>query len=302
MAIRTIDNDNLPLVISFSGGETSAYMLIYLWNKYKGKRKIIVIFANTSQENEETLIFTKQMEEYYNIPIIWVEAVINKEYGIGVTHKLVDFKSCNRDGTIFQQMIDKLGIPNIAAPFCSRDLKEKPIHHYLKTKGIKKYHTAIGIRADEIDRVKSKFYPLVSLNITKPKINKFFTNHPFRLELKGYQGNCKWCWKKSLRKHLTLLNENPEYYNFPNKMEEKYSMIVPKEKQEYRKKHRKEPLKPPFYFFRNNLSVKALIEMAENFTNFAHDDSLQTYYQTSVFGDYELDVSNGCDESCEIDI
>ena len=43
-----------------------------------------------------------------------------------------------------------------------------------------------------------------------------------------------------------------------------------------------------------------LVEMAKDFTDFAHDDSKNTNYQTSLINGFELDVSNGCVESCEI--
>ena len=46
-----------PLVISFSGGKTSAYMAKLLIDKYNGKRRIVTVFANTGKEREETLLF-----------------------------------------------------------------------------------------------------------------------------------------------------------------------------------------------------------------------------------------------------
>ena len=56
----------------------------------------------------------------------------------------------------------------------------------------------------------------------------------------------------------------------------------------------------PNRFFRNNLSVSDLVEMAKDFTDYAHDDTRDTNYQTSLINGFELDVSNGCVESCEI--
>ena len=54
-------NKNLAtkkLSISFSGGKTSAYMTKWLMdNKKQDYDEIVVTFANTGQENEETLEF-----------------------------------------------------------------------------------------------------------------------------------------------------------------------------------------------------------------------------------------------------
>ena len=158
-------------------------------------------------------------------------------------------------------MIAKLGIVNTANPFCTRDLKATPMQHYLKTKGYKEWHTAIGIRADEIDRMGQYYYPLVPLGITKKHINYFWENMPFRLELKGYQGNCKWCFKKSIRKHLTIINENPEFYDFPKRMEEKYSTYQNPHRLEKQIKDNKVS-EFPFYFFRNSFLLSIILAVS----------------------------------------
>ena len=58
----------MNLVISVSGGETSGYMMSRLLssNDYDS---ISCVFANTGQENEETLIFIDRMAKYFNINI-----------------------------------------------------------------------------------------------------------------------------------------------------------------------------------------------------------------------------------------
>lgn len=299
MMIKTIDNDNLPLFISFSGGETSGFMLWYLLEQYRNKREIIVLFANTGQENEETLVFVKKCAEHFKVEIKWIEAIVDMRYRVGIKHRVVDFETAERNGETFEKMISKLGIPNIENQYCTRDLKQYPMEHYLKVNGITKYHTAIGIRADEIDRLGKYYYPLVPLGITKKHINKFWSEMPFRLELKGYQGNCKWCYKKALRKHLTLINEFPKYYDFPKLMESKYENFVNEHRLAKLKKDGKS-IELPIRFFRKNLSVSDLVELAKDFTDYVHDDSRDTNYQTSLINGFELDVSNGCVESCEI--
>ena len=58
--------------------------------------------------------------------------------------------------------------------------------------------------------------------MSKPMINEFWQKMPFRLDLKGYQGNCKTCWKKSDKKLYKIAQENPSYFDFFDRMEQKY--------------------------------------------------------------------------------
>lgn len=124
-------------------------------------------------------------------------------------------------------------------------------------------------------------YPLVKWDISKEDVNRFWHHQPFRLQLKGYEGNCKWCWKKSTRKHYTLLNERPEIYDFPERMESLYPLSG----------HNVDGA--PRVFFRGNKSTKQLRWEAStiHFTP-AGDDSIY---------DPELDTAGDCSESCEVE-
>ena len=212
------------LLLSFSGGETSAYMCKWVIDNMP-EVEVVTVFANTGQENEKTLEFVQACDKEFNLNVVWVEAVIGGEME-GTSHKIVDFDTANRDGSVFEDMIKKYGIPNLSWKHCTRELKTNAINSYLKSidwmisRGNMDFiscNRAIGIRADEIDRVKASYiedkiiYPLAFQHpMTKPMINTFWRDMPFRLGLKGYEGNCKWCWKKSLRKHMTIINEQPE--------------------------------------------------------------------------------------------
>lgn len=296
MAIAHNDNER-RLCISFSGGETSAMMarLIRSSNSMMADYdEIVTVFANTGQENEQTLEFVDRCDKAFGLGVVWVEADVNPVHGEGTGGRIVNFVTADRSGRVFESVIDKYGIPNQDYPHCTRELKGNPIRAYLRGIGwaVGTYDTAIGIRLDEVDRMSATakeqrlVYPLVSrFPSKKPHVNEFWEQQPFRLELKGYQGNCKWCWKKSLRKHLTIISENPAAYDFPERME--------REKGDCGAGDAKR------VFFRQHRTVADLRHLAAT-TKFtpASDDARQ--YQPELFS-FDMDAANGCEESCEVD-
>lgn len=285
------------LCISFSGGETSALMAKLLKERMSGEYdRIVTVFANTGQENEETLAFVQRCDEAFGLEVQWVEAAVSAEHGVGTSFRHVTFETADRTGGVFEAVIDKYGIPNQDYPHCTRELKGNPIRAFLRSIGwqVGTYDMAVGIRLDEIDRMSATarqqrlIYPLVSrFPSKKANINEFWERQPFRLELKGYQGNCKWCWKKSLRKHLTIMSETPEAYEFPERME--------REKAHCGAGYTGLPRR----FFRGQRTVADLRHLAAT-TEFrpASDDARQ--YQRELFS-FDLDAADGCDESCELD-
>ena len=50
------------LLVSFSGGETSAFMAQWLWKHKQDEYEMLFVFANTGQEKEETLQFVDKCE------------------------------------------------------------------------------------------------------------------------------------------------------------------------------------------------------------------------------------------------
>lgn len=279
---------NNNLLISFSGGETSAFMTLYLREKYKelGFDNICIVFANTGQENDATLKFVNECDKRFNLNVNWIEAKVIHDKRISTQYTIVNYETATRfedwkekDNTPFEQVIKKYGIPNQKFLHCTRELKENPIKHFGKDYfSGSKYTTAIGIRSDEFDRInenykKNKFiYPLIKLNITKPDVNEFWSKMTFRLNLKGYQGNCITCWKKSDKKLFTIANENQKLFDFFKEMEEKY-------------KFNKDGSKARF--FRGNRTTLDILDQAKYFTQKITNDSINDYYQLSL-------------ESCEI--
>lgn len=288
------------LLISFSGGRTSAYMTWWLLNNMKPKYEMIVVFANTGKEREETLQFVNNCDINFNFNTIWIEASVNKVNNKGTTHVITNFNDAKRNGEPFEDVISKYGIPNQTAPHCSRELKKQPISSYAKSIGWKKYYTALGIRSDEPKRLdwaskrKNKFIYFAELfYVTKSDVNNFWSKQSFDLKLKSYEGNCDLCWKKGLRKLMTIVKENPEFAEWWREMDKKYSMFTPKS--------RENKAKPPYKFFRDNMTIDDIIEESKFDFIPSVDESkeIDKYKQMALFDTY-LDTNNGCVESCEI--
>jgi 3'-phosphoadenosine 5'-phosphosulfate sulfotransferase (PAPS reductase)/FAD synthetase len=296
-----MENKKENLAISFSAGETSAYMTKRLIEECSDRYNIIVVMANTGKEKEESLEFARLCDEHFNFNTVWIEALVNPIRRKGTSFKVVDFHSASRIGGPFEDVIKKYGLPNISAPHCSRELKGQPIKKYIQSVFGNDYKIAIGIRSDEFDRIDEKakehkiIYPLIEWNITKVDINNFWRNQSFRLNLKGYEGNCNKCWKKSLRKLMTI--EKADRDNWWIDMESKYGEFIPKERLLLQKSKGKDT-KLPITFYRNHLSGLEIREMADNQEfNLAEDDKVIYGKQGNLF---DLDISNGCTESCEV--
>lgn len=286
------------LLVSFSGGETSAYMAQWLWNNKRDEYEMVFVFANTGSENEETLQFVQNCEDYFGFPVVWIEALVININGKATYFSRTDYRNASRDGQPFEAVIQKYGIPNQMFPHCTRELKSQPIHAYVKSLGWEDYYTAIGIRIDEIDRMNAKYkenkymYPLIHKEMrpmTKPKINFWWSQQTFRLNLKGYQGNCVSCWKKADNKLFQIARENEHNFDFMGKMELRYGKFIPESRLKLMEARNELPVFP-ITFFRKNRSAIDIINQSKNEFNKPFDDA-KIYPMPELFDD---------DESCEV--
>ena len=266
-----------------------------LIEKFKDTRQIEVIFANTGCEDPKTLEFIKNCDDYFGFNTTWVEAVVSPEFYKGVRAKVVDFDSAARNGEPFEAVVAKYGIPSASYPHCTGRLKSEVIYFHLrenvgwKGQRIKdKYYTAIGIRADEQNRCSKNaekqgiIYPLVKWGYNKERVLAECKTWPFDLEIPEHYGNCTWCWKKSHRKLLTLARESPQVFDFPLKLEEKYSTL------------QNNGIKR--VSFRGNKSARDILEESKgDFEKFI-DDNYTYNNNSNLF----LDNESSCSESCEI--
>lgn len=156
-------------------------LLLHCLDKYKDYN-ILVCFANTGDEHEQTLLFVKRIQDFYNIKIYWIEAYV---LGVGVMPVLIDFETASRDGKPMLDQSEKLGNCGISTPHCTRDLKVRAMHKFAQNYfGSKNYITMQGIRYDEQSRINWKTaknknwdYPLARWMISKPIVNKFWERH-----------------------------------------------------------------------------------------------------------------------------
>lgn len=185
---------------SVSAGLSSVMMAIKIKEWYPD-HNIINVMANTSKERKESLDFMNECDKYFGLNLIWIEAVFN-ERGKGVDYVIKDFDNLLTNGEIYEDGISKFGIPSVVNKWCNRDLKYEPMRKFAdEVLGRNDYSIAIGIRADELDRVSDHyftnniFYPLLDNNIDSRLRNKFWADKPIQIKIPAYKGNCDLCFK-----------------------------------------------------------------------------------------------------------
>ena len=276
---------NKLLVCTFSGGRTSAFMGQFLnsYEKYKEYDKVF-LFANTGKEKEETLKFIDQCDKQWNLNVVWLEAKINKEKGKGTDYKIVNFKTASRNGEPFEEMLKVYPTPNPLVSNCTRELKQTPMNKYIKSLGYDEVITAIGIRHDERHRksIKAKeqgfVYPLCDdIKVDNKFIRNWWDKQCFDLQLKDYEGNSDLCFKKSLRKRLTIIKEKPESAKWWSDMEQNYG------NDQY-----------PRFDLRTNKTVSEIVELSKKPFRTIEDKHESSKKQTSLFDNLDMDMETDC--------
>lgn len=241
--------------------------------------EVAVVFANTGQEDERTLEFVDRCDKHFGFGVVWVEATAQ------FASSVVDYYTAARNGEPFEAIIAKYGIPNPSFPHCTRELKLRPITGYVRSLGwkAKSYDVAIGIRIDEIDRMRADaaaqriLYPLVKWGVRKQDVVAWWSRQPFDLEVPEHRGNCVTCWKKSYRKLLTIAKDDPGAFRFFDRMERNYPNAGAGV--------------GPRTFFRKHLTAQDILTAAQQpFNRFEDRNGEQM----------ELDLAGGCGESCEV--
>jgi hypothetical protein len=115
--------ERAKLKVSFSGGRSSGLMARLIKKHLSHLFELIFVFWNTGREDNRTLIFADQCDHAFDLNLVWGEAVIHPEDGVGTTHRVVTFETASRlehgdwnpNGwpTPFLEMVKKYGIPNL---------------------------------------------------------------------------------------------------------------------------------------------------------------------------------------------
>jgi 3'-phosphoadenosine 5'-phosphosulfate sulfotransferase (PAPS reductase)/FAD synthetase len=283
------------VICATSAGLTSVMMSIKMKEWYP-ESNVVNVFLNTGKEDPRSLKFMYECDKYFNLNLVWLEAVINGKKQ-GSTYKITSYENLNTDGKIFEKGIQKYGIPSRVNKWCNRELKLEPLRKYANDIfGIDNWSLALGIRIDEMDRVSDKykenntFYPPFENKVDQRERNKFWKDQPIKLNIKGYEGNCDFCFEKSKRKRMTIALENPNKLIWWDKMEKKYSLIEIEGKDQYNSMVQSGGA----YFGRLNESIEQIVEDAKKPFSKATDEYV---YENDLF-DFETD----CGINCKIEI
>lgn len=216
-----------PALISFSGGRTSAYMLWRILQAHGGTLPddVLVVFANTGFEREETLRFIHECGTRWGVKVHWLEWKDREGRNVAAAERFdeVGLNSASRDGTPFGALVRRKRYPpNAVTRFCTAELKIDTMKQFMLSRGFTKWTNVVGLRYDEGHRVLKQLarnisgkerwqsvMPLSDAKVTRPTVMRFWLGdnqdprHPdkplpqgFDLGLRDYEGNCTYCFLK----------------------------------------------------------------------------------------------------------
>lgn len=244
-----------PALISFSGGRTSAYMLYQILQAHGGTlpADVVVAFANTGKEREETLRFVHECGTRWGVNIRWLEW---KDWPAKAPHAdrfvEVGYNSAARNGEPFEALITKLGFaPNALMRACSAQLKIRPIEYFARSLGFPKgYKSVVGLRHDEGYRCIKQYarnatgkdyyvstMPMDKAKATERDVLRFWLGESMRpdggerpqgfdLGLYSYEGNCDLCMLKRRAKLLQIIRDEPSRADWWIEQEERLAATV----------------------------------------------------------------------------
>ena len=213
----------LPGVVSFSGGRTSAFMLHHILEAHGGQPAgLKVCFQNTGLEHPATYDFIERVADEWGVEIAWTEYCVNEEGEHDF--RVVTPEEASRNGEPFDALIAKRGmLPTPVSRICTVNLKMRTLDRYLRTlpEFAEGYTNAVGLRFDEprrATRIKADnsretiVVPMYEAQHTVEDVTEFWAKQPFDLELpykNNLWGNCQGCYLKSLHKLRTIADEDP---------------------------------------------------------------------------------------------
>lgn len=238
---------DLPNIVSFSGGQTSGYMLRKLMERSDFAEKFCVVFENTGREHNATLDFVHEVETRWGVPIVWLEYcripaveidpllvpagrkrtnLIKAQEAKEKAHwfREVSYETAARrtdPRTPFDELLEwSAALPNVRGRSCSAFLKRRTLQKWLEAKATGEYNCYIGIRKDEEHRaweIKASLddknehpqFPLCDEPTTKASVDAFWAAHSFCLNIPNHMGNCDLCFLKARWKRLAVAKADP---------------------------------------------------------------------------------------------
>ncbi|MCY4405018.1 MAG: 3'-phosphoadenosine 5'-phosphosulfate sulfotransferase [Rhodospirillaceae bacterium] len=197
-------------------------MLRHIVDAYGGRLPggLHIVFANTGMEREETLQFVDVCGREWGVEIAWVEYLWDAPHRT----RTVDFATASRNGEPYAALIDRKGfVPSVTIRTCSGTLKRDRIESYARHRlGLKRWHSVIGLRADEQRRVlrmramncgsrtgAHAALPLADAGVREADVLDWWKRQPFDLGIPSYAGNCNCCFLKGRAKLIRIIREDP---------------------------------------------------------------------------------------------
>lgn len=209
-------SNDMPQVISFSGGRTSAYLCARLLEVFPRER-LHFVFMDTGAEHAKTYEFIRNVDAHFGLRLTCLRADSSLPLGVGVRPVVVPINDIGSDLKPFQAFCGKYGTPTAKTPGCTSRMKERI---YMKwgnaAFGRRQWVSWIGIRADEPKRLRRmgenplwRFLAEID-DADKADVLEFWRGMPFDLEIPEHLGNCVFCVKKSTAKLALAARDEPK--------------------------------------------------------------------------------------------
>ena len=199
------------IVVSFSGGRTSAYLCSLIKGLHPDA---VFVFMDTGAEHEATYEFIRQCNDLFCLNLVCLRTKVNMEHGVGVGYSVIDIDEIGHDLKPWRDMSLKYGLPYHGGAFCTDRMKTTPCKKYLEdVYGVGNYHLWLGMRIDEPKRLNKKegFSYLADISdFEKQDVLDWWAKMPFDLQIKEHLGNCVFCIKKGINKVALAAKDEPK--------------------------------------------------------------------------------------------
>ncbi len=239
--------ESLPNIVSFSGGQTSGYMLRRLMDKHADfGTRFQVVFENTGKEHDATLDFVHDVETKWGVPVTWLEYcripaldidpllveegqkrsnLLKQQEAGEMAHwwRQVRWETAARYNdtvTPFDELLEWANVlPNVQSRMCSVQLKVRTRDRYLWATGVRSFNAYIGVRKDEehrkheilanVGKHENPQFPLCDDGVMKADVDGWWDAQPFRLNIDNIDGNCRLCYLKARWKRVAIARRDP---------------------------------------------------------------------------------------------